>query len=107
MDADLVSATFSTLDAGRSARKRLARAGFARNSVDIERQRNGFEVSISVRPDNWDRAEQALNRSQTVAELGDAAVLAGRYAGDNRWLTLALAGMAGFLLFSLTTRRAR
>ena len=59
-DSTLASVTLPSLKAARSARDRLARAGFARNSIDIDRQGDTFEVSINTREENRDRAERIL-----------------------------------------------
>ena len=71
-DSDLVSMTFPSLDAARSARGRLARAGFARNSIDIERRGDEFVVFITTREENRARAERILNGSPLVNDLRQA-----------------------------------
>lgn len=103
-DAEPISVMFPSLDAARSARKRLARAGFARNSIDIGRRRDAFEVMISVREENRDRAERILTGNATAADLGEAASRAGDFLADNRWMALTFAGLAGFLLYRFTSR---
>lgn len=104
-DSALASVAFPSLKAARAARDRLSRAGFARNSIDIERHEDEFEVSINTREENWDRAERIL----TGSPLGDDLRQAGGQAVDlfhaNRPLALGLATLAGVALFSLTKRR--
>ncbi|MCE4226964.1 hypothetical protein HCU64_24815 [Methylobacterium sp. C25] len=104
-DTSSITASFPTLEAARSACKRLARAGFARNSIDIKRRRDDFEVSISTRDENRLRAEAILLRPARVLDAGQAADGALDFVYRNRGLTIGLAALAGFLLFGLTNRR--
>jgi len=104
-DTGLASSQFSSLDAARSAKQRLVSGGFARNSIDIERQGDGFEVLIHVHDEHRERAEGLLARSpgtHALYETGGQTVSAFR---DNRWLALGLAGLAGFAMFGLLRRR--
>jgi hypothetical protein len=104
-DTGLASALFPSLNAARSAKQRLVSGGFARNSVDIERQGDGFEVLIHVRDEHRARAEGLLAHSTSthaLYEKGSEAVGAFR---DNRWLALGLAGLAGFAMFGLLRGR--
>lgn len=103
--AGLASALFPSLNAARSAKQRLVSGGFARNSIDIERQGDAFEVLIHVRDEHRERAEGLLARSRgthALYETGGQAVSAFQ---DNRWLVLGLAGLAGFAMFGLLRRR--
>jgi hypothetical protein len=104
-DSALASVTFPSLKAARSARDRLARAGFARNSIDIDRQGDAFEVSINTRAENRDRAERILTGSPLGNDLRQAGEHATDFVQANRSLALGLAALAGFALFSLTNRR--
>lgn len=104
-DSTFASVTVPSLKAARSARDRLARAGFARNSIDIERHGDVFEVSINTREENRDRAERILTGSPLGNDLRQAREQAADFLHGNRSLTLGLAALAGFALFSLTNRR--
>ena len=103
-DTHIASALFPSLKAARSVRDRLSRAGFARNSIDIERHGDEFDVLIHVREEHRDRAERVL----TGSPLGEGFRQAGESALDafhgSRPLALGLAALAGFALFSLTNR---
>ncbi|MBB2964631.1 hypothetical protein [Methylobacterium sp. R2-1] len=103
-DTSLATAMFPSLSAARSAKQRLVSAGFARNSIDIDRQGNNFEVLIHVRDEHRDRAERLLARSPVVHSLHETGGQAAAAFQDNRLLALGLAGLAGFALFSLLRR---
>lgn len=103
-ETGLATATFSSLNAARSAKQRLVSAGFARNSIDIVRQGNNFEVLIHVRDEHQERAESLLARSPVVHSLQQTGGQAVTAFQDNRLLALGLAGLAGFALFSLFRR---
>lgn len=104
-DTGLASARFPSLNAARSAKQRLVSGGFARNSIDIERQGDGFEVLIHVRDEHRDRAEGLLARSPSTHALYETGGQAATALQDNRWLALGLAGLAGFAMFGLLRRR--
>lgn len=101
----LVAVAFPNLRAARLARKRLVRAGFARNSVDIERHDDAFEVSISTREENRARARRILERPIAGEYVREAGVRAADTVSDNRLLLLGFAGLAGFLLYRLVNER--
>ncbi|MCJ2094077.1 MULTISPECIES: hypothetical protein [unclassified Methylobacterium] len=104
-DTTLASVTFPSLKAARSARTRLARAGFARNSIEIDRRGDAFEVSINTREENHARAERILTGSPLGNDLRQAGEQAADFVQGNRSLALGLAVLAGFAVFSLTSRR--
>jgi hypothetical protein len=100
-DTGLASAFFRSLNAARSAKQRLVSAGFARNSIDIDRQGDGFEVLIHVRDEHRERAEGLLARSPVLHSLHETGGQAVTAFQDNRLLALGLAGLAGIAVFSL------
>jgi hypothetical protein len=101
----LTSVAFPSLKAARVVRDRLIRAGFARNSIDIERHGEEFEVSISTREENRARAERILSGSPLGNDLRAASTQAlGAFHG-NQLLALGLSALAGFALYSLMNRR--
>ena len=104
-DSTLASVAFPSRKAAQSARDRLARAGFARNSIDIDRNGDTFEVSINIREENRDRAERILRGSPLGNDLRQAGEQAASFVQGNHSLALGLAALAGFALFSLTNRR--
>ena len=104
-DSMLASVTLPSLKAARSARDRLARVGFARNSIDIDRHGDVFEVSINTREENRDRAERILTGSPLGNDLRQAGEQAADLVQANQPLALGLAALAGFALFSLTNCR--
>jgi hypothetical protein len=104
-NSTLASVTVPSLDAARSARERLARAGFARNSVDIQRHGNTFEVSIKTKEENQERAQRVLSGSILGNDMREAGARALDAFHGNRLLALGLAAIAGFAIFSFTHRR--
>lgn len=100
-----VSATFPNHGAARAAKDRLVRAGFARNSIDIDRRGDGFEVWISTRDENRERVERILNGSAVADDLRRAGSATMDAFNGNRALALGLAALAGFALYGLTQRR--
>lgn len=103
-ERDLVTVVFPSHRAARLARKRLVRAGFARNSIHIHRDDDEFEVSISTRPENRNRATRILNRPIAQEYAREAGLQAVDTFNDNRMLFLGGAALAGFLLFGLLNR---
>jgi hypothetical protein len=100
-----ISAVFPSLRAARSARERLSRAGFARNSIDIDRDDDAFVVSIATRDENRARAERILDAHPVASDLREAGSRAVEALQGNRPLALGLAALAGFALYGLTNRR--
>ena len=103
-ETGIASAVFPSLRAARSARERLSRAGFARNSVDIDRDDDAFVVSITTREENRDRAARILEGHPVASDLREAGARAVEAFQGNRPLALGLAALAGFALYSLTSR---
>ncbi len=104
-DSLLAFTTVSSLKAAHAARDRLSRAGFARNSIDIERHADGFDISIATRPENHRRAEQLLAGSPLGNDLNRAGADLRDAVRDNRSLALGLAALVGFVLFRATRPR--
>jgi hypothetical protein len=104
-DTSIASAVFPSLDAARKAKARLVSGGFARNSIDIERQDNAFEVLIHVRDERRALADSLLARSPVAHSLHQTGGQAASAVQDHRLLALGLAGLAGFALFGLLRRR--
>ena len=103
-DTSIASALFPSLNAARFAKQRLVSGGFARNSIDIERQEDGFQVLIHVRDEHRARADSLLARSPIGHSLHETGGQAVATFQDNRLLALGLAGLAGFALFRLLRR---
>lgn len=60
-DVNTITANAASLEGAHEMVGRLTQAGFARNSVDVERRgESGFAVSIHVRDANRKRALQAI-----------------------------------------------
>ncbi|KQQ07688.1 hypothetical protein [Methylorubrum extorquens] len=104
-DSTLTSVAFPSLKTAQVVRDRLARAGFARNSIDIERHGEEFEVSITTREENRARAKRILSGSPLGNDLRLAGTQALNTFHANRALALGLAALAGVALYSLMNRR--
>jgi len=59
----VVRETFSSRDDAEEARERLEYGGFARNSIDIMRVGEQFDLTIHTRPENRQRAQDCLDAS--------------------------------------------
>lgn len=104
-DNGFASAVFPSLESARKAKARLVSGGFARNSIDIERQGDAFTVLIHVRDERRELAKSLLARSPIAHSLQQTGGQTVTTFQDNRLLALGLAGLAGFALFSLLRRR--
>ena len=100
-----VSAEFASLNAARRARDRLARAGFARNSIDLYREGDAYAVHLSTREENRARAARILDGEPVADRLLRGGGAAADAVATHRGISLLLAGLAGFALFSLAKRR--
>lgn len=104
-DGTSASVTVTSLRAARAARERLARAGFARNSVTIERHGDEFDVYVTTKQENWEKAQNLLEGHPLTDDLRGAGSQAVDALRENRPLALGLAALAGFMIFTLTKRR--
>lgn len=100
-----VEADFSSHSAARAAKERLVRAGFARNSIDIERDGDIFVVHLPTQEANWQRAARILKGRALVEKAKSTGWAAADTLGTHSLLTLGLAALAGFALYGLTSRR--
>lgn len=100
-----IEADFATRDAAHAAKSRLVRAGFARNSIDIFRSGDGFVVRVPIREENRARAARLLKGTALVERAKQGGWAAADRVGSQPLLALALAGLAGFVLYGLTNRR--
>ena len=94
MHTGVITANAASLEEAHEVAGRLTQAGFARNSIDVQRRgEGGFEVSLHVSDANRQRAQQAIeNRWGSLPSLpvsntalllvagGAAAALAGAWA---------------------------
>lgn len=100
-----IEADFATRDSAHAAKSRLVRAGFARNSIDIFRSGDGFVVRVPIREENRARAARLLKGTALVERAKHGGLAAADRVGSQPLLALALAGLAGFVLYGLTNRR--
>ena len=70
---------FSSRDDAEEARERLEYEGFARNSMNIMRIGDHFELTIHTRPENQQRVEELIDASDMLFE----ARRYGRHLGEN------------------------
>ena len=64
----IVRETFSSRDDAEEARERLEYGGFARNSIDITRIGDQFELAMHTRPENRRKAQDLLDGSDYAFE---------------------------------------
>jgi hypothetical protein len=108
-DVAVVTATVPSLEDAHEMAGRLTQAGFARNSIDIERLgEEEYEVSMHVRASNRARAERAIHnisRGSVIPGVSNATALSVMVgvAALGAGIVAALAarnGMAGSLPFA-------
>ena len=100
-----VEATFTSRDAAHAAKERLVRAGFARNSVDIDRDGEAYVVHLPTREANRRRAARVLRRQALAEDARRRGWAAADALGTHPLLTLGAAAFLGFALYGLTNRR--
>jgi hypothetical protein len=62
-DTTTIRETFASRDEAEEARARLEYGGFARNSMNIMRVDDQYELAIHTRPENRDRVQECLSGS--------------------------------------------
>ncbi|MEN3212995.1 hypothetical protein PUR23_23660 [Methylorubrum populi] len=100
-----IEADFASREAAHAAKARLVRAGFARNSIDIERDGDTYIVHLPTQEANRRRAERILKGRAIIESAKSTGWAAADTLGSNRLLTLGLAALAGFALYGLANRR--
>lgn len=100
-----VHADFTSRAAAHAAKDRLVRAGFARNSIEIDRHGDTYVVHLPTQEANRRRAARILKGHALVESAQRTGWAAADTLGSNRLLTLGLAALAGFALYGLTNRR--
>ena len=67
-DTIAIRETFASRDEAEEARERLEYGGFARNSMNIMRVDDQYELAIHTRPENRDRVQECLSGSDLMFE---------------------------------------
>jgi hypothetical protein len=67
-DTITIRETYSSRDEAEEARERLEDGGFARNSMNIMRIGDHYELSIHTRPENRDRVQDYIEGSDFMFE---------------------------------------
>jgi hypothetical protein len=67
-DTIIIRETFSNRDDAEGARERLEYAGFARNSMNITRLGDQFELAIHTRPEKRQRVQDCIDASDVMFE---------------------------------------
>ena len=68
-DTITIRETFSTRDDAEDARERLESAGFSRNSMNLMRSGERFELTLHTRPENRQRAQDCIEASDVMFEM--------------------------------------
>ncbi|MCP1549001.1 MULTISPECIES: hypothetical protein [Methylorubrum] len=100
-----VEADFTSREAAHAAKDRLVRAGFARNSIDIDREGDTYIVHLPTREANRQRAARILRGRAVIESAKSTGWAAADTLGSNRLLTLGLAALVGFTIYGMTNRR--
>lgn len=102
-DTVTIRETFSSRDDAEAARERLEHSGFARNSMNITRIGDQFELAVHTRPGNRQRAEECINASDIMFEArryGRQISEHAPSAGQSMLLVGVLAAVAGGLYYA-------
>ncbi len=104
----LAWASFPSHREADQARNRLVEAGYARNSIDIDRRQDGtFTVEVHTREEHLPRVERLLHASApmyAVRQYGSGML---RNAAANPLVMVGGAALAGLLLYALLPRKRR
>jgi hypothetical protein len=68
-DTITIRETFSSRDDAEDARERLESAGFSRNSMNLMRSGDRFELTIHTRPENRQRVRDCIEASDVMFEM--------------------------------------
>ena len=68
-DTITIRETFSNRDEAEDARERLESAGFSRNSMNLIRSGERFELTLHTRPENRQRARDCIEASDVMFEM--------------------------------------
>jgi len=99
-----IRTAFSTRDDAEDARERLEYGGFARNSMNIKRIADQFQLEIHTRPENRRRVQECIEASDTMSE----AWRYGHHAPSHRQSALlvgVIAAIGAGLYYAYTRRR--
>jgi hypothetical protein len=106
--ATIIRETFSSRDDAEEARQRLEYGGFARNSIDLIRRRDQYELAIHTREANRQRVLDCIDGSRPMfaAPQYAQAWKAMPSAGGSLLLVGAIAGLGAGLYYAFTNRRS-
>ena len=99
---------FSSRDDAEKARARLEYGGFARNSMNIMRVGDEFELTIHTRPENRQRVDESLDASDVMFEARQYGVKISEYApspGQSLLIVGVLAAVGAGLYYALSRQR--
>jgi hypothetical protein len=101
-------AAFPTRDEAEQAIERLRSSGFSRNSIDLDRRRDGsWNVAVHTSPRNLHRVEDLLHASAPMYALRERTFGAFEAMGRNPVVLAGAAVLAGVVAFSLLPRNRR
>ena len=104
----IIRETFSNRDDAEEARDRLEYGGFARNSMNIMRIGDQFELSIHTRPENRDRVQDCIEGSDFMFEArqyGRQLIEHAPSPGQTALLFGVIGALGGMLYYAYTRRR--
>jgi hypothetical protein len=100
----VASATFPSRKAADQAVHRLVSSGFARNSIDLRRHDEGYDLEVHTRRENLKRVEQLIHASAPMYAVREAASGAVQTAKSHPILLLGAGILAGFVIYNLILR---
>jgi hypothetical protein len=103
----LAWAAFPTREEAEQARRRLEENGFARNSIDIDRQNGTFTVEVRTREENLPRVEQLLHTSAPMYAARQFKANMMKTVSTNPLVMIGGAALVGLVLYSLLPRNRR
>jgi hypothetical protein len=104
----LAWASFPTREEAQQARRRLEESGFARNSIEVDRRRDGtFSVGVHTREENLPFVEQLLHTSAPMYAVRQLSSNVMRTVTTNPLVMIGGAALAGLVLYSLLPRNRR
>jgi hypothetical protein len=101
-------AAFPTRDEAEQAIERLRSSGFSRNSIDLDRRRDGtWNVAVHTSERNLRRVEDLLHASAPMYALREQTLTAFEAMGRNPVVLAGAAVLAGVIAYSLLPRHRR
>jgi hypothetical protein len=102
-NTSIATGSFPSRREANQAVQRLVSAGFARNSIELERHDDdeGYDLAIHTRQENIKRAERLIHASEPLYAVRQTASGVVQTAKSYPFILLGAGVLAGFLIYSL------